>query len=62
MSYIRSTSNPEGLYIWSDGPTVTICVAHDYTLHNLEDNQIVIATKDFKSAIRCFKKRGKNHS
>jgi hypothetical protein len=24
MSYIRSTSNPEGLYIWSDGNTVEI--------------------------------------
>lgn len=24
MSYIRSTSNPEGLYIWGDGKTVTI--------------------------------------
>lgn len=24
MSYIRSTSNPEGLYIWSNGGVVTV--------------------------------------
>jgi hypothetical protein len=28
MSYIRSTSNPEGLYIWSDGTNVTIMKGH----------------------------------
>ena len=28
MSYIRSASNPEGLYIWSDGDMVTVMKEH----------------------------------
>ncbi len=29
MSYIRSGSNPEGLYIFGDGEYVTICIGPD---------------------------------
>jgi hypothetical protein len=29
MSYIRSTSNPENLYIWSDGTNITIEMGGD---------------------------------
>ena len=52
MSYIRSTSNPESLYIWSDGKNANISVGRSYKSKGRLEVYFLIPVKTFETLLK----------
>lgn len=57
MSYIRSTSNPEGLYIWGNGKDVIIVTTnfHEHIPQKIFDGLLEKCRKEFDNNINYKK-------